>query len=151
MRFFTLVFIGLLGVSTALKAQELGSEFAPVAGADTTLAEHKWVARPLVVMAESPNDPNFKRQVEMIEADWPEFAARDVVLILDTDPAAESDVRQTIRPRGFMMVLIAKDGSIAQRKPSPWTAREILRAIDKMPLRKDEVRERRDISPLAPQ
>jgi len=42
-----------------------------------------------------------------------------------------------------MLVLMDKDGQIAQRKPFPWTVREISRAIDKMPLRQEELRTRR--------
>jgi hypothetical protein len=38
-------------------------------------------------------------------------------------------------------VLIGKDGRVAQRKPSPWDVREIERAIDKMPLRQQEIRD----------
>ena len=33
---------------------------------------------------------------------------RDVVVIADTDPAARSAIRTKLRPRGFMLVLIAK-------------------------------------------
>jgi len=33
-----------------------------------------------------------------------------------------------------------KDGSVALRKPSPWSVREISRAIDKMPSRREEMR-----------
>jgi hypothetical protein len=42
-----------------------------------------------------------------------------------------------------MFVLIGKDGQIKQRKPRPWNVREISRTIDKMPMRQQEIEERR--------
>jgi hypothetical protein len=38
---------------------------------------------------------------------------------------------------------MVKDGTIYLRKPSPWDVREIGRTIDKLPMRQDEIRERR--------
>jgi len=115
----------------------------PVAADGLTLAQFKWVARPIVVFADSPFDPAFVRQMELLEARANELAERDVVVIYDTDPDARSDIRTDLRPRGFSLVLISKDGQIAQRKPFPWDVREIGRAIDKMPIRKQELREAR--------
>ena len=42
-----------------------------------------------------------------------------------------------------MLVIIGKDGSVKQRKPLPWNVRELSRSIDKMPLRQQEMRDRR--------
>ncbi|SHI38632.1 DUF4174 domain-containing protein [Wenxinia saemankumensis] len=109
--------------------------------ADVTLADFLYIARPVIVFADSPNDPRFAEQVAMLEADLGQLVVRDVVVILDSDPSAESDARAQLRPRGFGIVLISKDGRIAQRKPDPFTVREIGRAIDKMPLRQQEIRE----------
>lgn len=52
-------------------------------------------------------------------------------------------MRQRLRPRGFMLVLIGKDGGVKLRKPVPWDVREISRSIDKFPLRQQEIRDRR--------
>ena len=66
-----------------------------------------------------------------------------MIVIVDTDPAEMTAIRTELRPRGFMLALVAKDGSVIFRKPTPWDVREISRAIDKQPLRKQElVRER---------
>lgn len=149
MRIFTFLFIGVavLGTSIApISAQEVPA-FAPVEAMDTTLEDQKWVARPILIFAERPEDPQLLRQLDMLKSDWPALFERDVVVILDTDPKSESDARSTIRPHGFMMVLMAKDGTIAQRKPRPWSARELIRAIDKMPLRLEEEKERRPLNP----
>ncbi len=102
-----------------------------------------WVARPVVVFADSPNDPRFRQQIDLLANLPDDLAERDVIIVTDTDPSAQSDLRTRLRPRGFMMVLIGKDGQIELRKPQPWDVREISRSIDKMPLRQQEIEDRR--------
>lgn len=103
------------------------------------LAEYLWVARPLVIFAPSPADPRLVQQLEFIEARKPELEARDVVILIDSDPAARSALRTKLRPFDFQLVLVAKDGKVMLRKPRPWDVRELMRAIDKIPLRKQEI------------
>lgn len=105
------------------------------------LDEFLWIKRPLVVFADSPADPQYVRQMEYITARLADLDERDVVVLTDTDPAARSDLRKELRPRGFMLVLIGKDGAIYLRKPLPWDVREITRVIDKLPVRQQEMRE----------
>ena len=111
--------------------------------ADHTLAEYLWLARLVVVFADSPNDPRFVQQMEYIAERPDDLFARDVIILTDTDPAAGSAIREDLRPRGFAMVLIGKDGAIYLRKPTPWNVRELTRSIDKMPIRQQELREMR--------
>jgi hypothetical protein len=108
---------------------------------DINLSDFLWVSRLVVVLADSPNDPRFIKQMDFLAARPAELEARDVVVITDTDPEARSSVRQDLRPRGFMLVLIGKDGKPYLRKPAPWDVREITRSIDKMPLRRQEIRD----------
>ena len=90
-----------------------------VNAADVTLTEFQWTARPLVVFADSPVDPRFGEQIELLH-DLPEdLVERGVVVITDTDPAAQGAIRTELRPRGFMLALLAKDGSVVFRKPLP--------------------------------
>jgi hypothetical protein len=110
---------------------------------DVDLTELQWIARPLVIFADTPNDPRFRQQIELLERDLDELALRDVIIITDTDPAARTSVRLQLRPRGYMMALVDKDGRVALRKPDPWSIREISRSIDKMPLRQQEIEDRR--------
>ncbi|WP_037294010.1 DUF4174 domain-containing protein [Roseobacter sp. CCS2] len=112
-------------------------------GAEITLDDLNWVARPLVVFADTPNDPRFQQQMDLLLADVERLAERDVILITDTDRATMSDLRIELRPRGFMMALVSKDGRVALRKPSPYSVRELSRSIDKMPLRQQEISDRR--------
>jgi len=68
-----------------------------------------------------------------------ELINRDVVIITDTDRSDRSDIRTKLRPRGFQLTLIGKDGGVKLRKPFPWDVRELSRQIDKMPIRKQEI------------
>lgn len=98
-----------------------------------------WTARPLIVFADTGDDPAFTQQMRSIRERPGSLVERDVVVITDTDPAANSVWRRDLRPRGFSLVLMDKDGQVKQRKPSPWDVREITRAIDKFPLRRQEI------------
>ncbi len=113
---------------------------------DLNLEDFVWVARPVVVFANSAADPAFQRQIELLTERFEQLSERDVVLIVDTDPAGESPLRQKLRPRGFMLVLIGKDGGVKLRKPFPWDVRELTRVIDKSPIRQQEVRDRRNLN-----
>lgn len=116
---------------------------APMALAQSAdpLAEYVWLSRPLVIFADSPDDPRFTRQIEMLDSDPDALSERQIVVLLDTDPAANGPLRQKMHPHGFMLVVIDKDGSILFRKPTPWSIRELTRAIDKSPIRMDEIDE----------
>ncbi len=114
------------------------------ASTDVELADFIWVARPVVVFADSPADPAFQRQVDLLLARADDLVRRDVVVITDTDPASMSDIRRTLRPRGFMLAVLGKDGGVKLRKPLPWDVRELGRAIDKMPIRLQELRDERN-------
>lgn len=116
--------------------------FAPVPAAQVVMADLLFVKRPVIIFADTPNDPNFTRQMELIARDTQSLADRDVVVITDTDPAAKTELRQKLRPRGFGLVLMDKDWKPGIRKPLPWDVREITHAIDKFPLRRQEVTER---------
>jgi len=111
---------------------------------EVDLVDFKWIARPLVVFADSPSDPAFRRQMELLEARIGELVERDVVIVTDTDPEGRSSVRTKLRPRGFMLTLIGKDGGVKLRKPFPWDVRELSRQIDKMPIRRQELQDARD-------
>jgi len=111
--------------------------------ANVTLDDFMWTNRPVVVFADSPADPRFAEQLQLLTSRPFDLIERDVVVITDTDPDAETPIRERLRPRGFQVTLIGKDGEVELRKPSPWSSRELSRSIDKMPLRQQEVREQK--------
>ncbi len=111
------------------------------AASEIDLEEFLWIARPIVVFAQTPADPAFIEQLGLLAARPETLADRDVLLVTDTDPKNPSDIRLKLRPRGFMLVLLDKDGAVNLRKPMPWSTREISRSIDKMPIRQQEISE----------
>ncbi|MEL6521406.1 MAG: DUF4174 domain-containing protein [Pseudomonadota bacterium] len=113
-----------------------------VNAADVDLVEFQWTNRPIVVFADTPRDPAFVQQMQLLQNRSSELIDRDVVVITDTERSEPSDLRKKLRPRGFMLVLIGKDGGVKLRKPFPWDVREISRTIDKMPMRRQEIRDR---------
>ncbi|MBS1303143.1 DUF4174 domain-containing protein [Loktanella sp. SALINAS62] len=115
----------------------------PLSADSIDVTDFQWIARTVAVFADSPNDPAFIEQMTLLEARSDELAERDVVVIYDTDPDARSPLRLKLRPRGFMLALVGKDGQIVLRKPSPWDVRELSRSIDKMPMRQTEIDDRR--------
>lgn len=118
------------------------ADLAPQVAASVVMADQLYLRRPVVVFADSPDDPNFIRQMDLLALAYPLLAERDVIVITDTDPAANSEWRLKLRPRGFSLVLMDKDLKPVIRKPLPWDVREITHAIDKLPLRRQEMLER---------
>lgn len=108
-----------------------------------SLDELLWQARPLVVFADSANDPRFRQQIAELEEGAAGLEDRRVVILTDTDPAARGPLRQKLRPRDFGIVLIDTDGTVVQRRPSVTTAREIMNLIDRLPSRRQETGSRR--------
>ena len=133
--------LAVAGDMTALERWE-ADRTTVFEASEVSLDEFRWVARPVVVFAETDRNPEFQRQVELLQADLDSLAERDVVIITDATPDPMSDIRRELRPRGFMLVLMGKDGVVELRKPSAWSVRELSRSIDKMPLRQQEIRER---------
>ena len=103
-RVITVVFAALFATSTAsqtipeIPPPEL---FAPADMAD--LSEFLWKKRPVLVFANSEDDPAFRVQMELLREQPQDLLERDVVVLTDTDPAARSALRLKMRPRGFML------------------------------------------------
>ncbi|WGW02249.1 DUF4174 domain-containing protein [Tropicibacter oceani] len=141
---FSALFLTVAAAPQAIAAEDVLPDPPIIEASQTSLADWMWLKRPVVVFADSPADPRYVEQMQLILERIDALVLRDVVVITDTDPAAGSEIRKALRPRGFMLVVLAKDGSVVIRKPAPWDVREISRSIDKLPLRQQEVKDRRD-------
>jgi Domain of unknown function (DUF4174) len=106
---------------------------------EINLADLAYIARPVVVFADSANDPRFAEQLALLQSQTQALALRNVIIVTDSDPAARTPLRELLRPHGFSLVLIDTDGRVALRKPEPWDVRELTRIIDKMPSRLREI------------
>jgi hypothetical protein len=107
---------------------------------DIDLEEMVWVARPLIIFADSPLDPSFRQQMALLKEGLDMILERDVMVVVDTNPKLKTALRKNLRPKGFVWVLIGKDGSVKLRKPFAWSMRELSRVIDKMPMRQQEIK-----------
>ncbi len=100
--------------------------------ATLTLEDFQWVARPIVIFADTPADPRVAEQLQLL-ADRPEpLLERDVVIIVDTDPSAQlGDPHRAATAR-----LFARGAAKGRRgrvpPPRPRDVREIMRGIDKL-------------------
>ncbi|MCG6559193.1 DUF4174 domain-containing protein [Ruegeria sp. 1NDH52C] len=142
--FVFLAFLPLAGWAADAMQPEAEALIRPAGESD--LSEFLWIKRPIVVFADTDADPRFQQQIEMLRAGADMLTERDVVVLTDTDPSSRSPARQKLRPRGFALVVIDKDGGVKLRKPTPWSVRELTRTIDKMPTREQEIRDRRGLN-----
>lgn len=140
-RLATVIALSAAPLTASAQDDALNAANRPLLTQADTLDAFMWVARPVIVFADSTNDPRFIEQINLLDARKEALFERDVVIIADTDPQNPSELRRQLRPRGFSLVLIGKDGQIELRKPAPWDVRELTRAIDKMPLRMQEIRD----------
>ena len=139
---FALVFLAFAAAPAAAQDTLPGSDIPSIVEAsEIDPDELLWRKRALVVFADTPADPRYVEQMGYLEDRIEALEARDVVIVTDTDPAARSEFRKKLRPRGFALVLIGKDGELYLRKPVPWAVREITRSIDKLPMRQQELRD----------
>ena len=98
---------------------------------NTDIKDLIWEKRPVLVFSNSHLDPNLKQQIKMFGSDPDTLSNRDVKVFVDDKPEPNSNLRKRFRPKGFLIILIGKDGQIKLRKNSPWSARELTRIIDK--------------------
>lgn len=135
-----IVLAGLVLAPLTATAQDGTDPLMPREAAGISLDEFQWLARPIIVFADTPADPRFIEQMELLTQRPDALLERDVVIIVDTDPSARTEVRTALRPRGFSIVILSKDGSVGMRRPAPRDVREIVRAIDNFQLRQEELR-----------
>ena len=113
--------------------------------------------RPLVVFAANAQDPRAVQQLATAQRDADGFAEREITLVVVyEDGAAFAGARQlsvkdsaALRDRfarnrkgatdGFTALLIGKDGQVKLRRPSVVTAAQLMRLIDRMPMRQQEM------------
>lgn len=120
-----------------------GAAQAADAGSEDPLAEYLWTARPLVIFANNERDPRLLRQLRDIESRQQDLEDRDVVVIVDTTPGPsrfdDTPLRMKFRPHDFNVILVGKDGEVKKRSPSPVSGAQLVRLIDRLPLRQEEL------------
>ena len=83
--FLAVLALALPALSLSARADE--APFAPVPADQVVEADLLFLRRPVIVFADSPHDPAFIRQMDLLARAYDALAARDGILITDTDPA----------------------------------------------------------------
>lgn len=132
----------------------------PIAVQATTgivsLASLRDRARPLLIFARKPNDPQLQIQLRRLHDNAAAVSDRDIVVIaipfespaptpaMLTDSDAQAARRRfNIAPADFAVILIGKDGGEKLRSTKPLTMDKLRDTIDAMPMRQQEMRSRK--------
>jgi hypothetical protein len=117
-----------------------------------SLVDH---ARPLLIFAATPNDPQLVIQLRRLQANASAVADRDIAVIaipwnspsptaatLTDADALAARRRFHIAPADFAVILLGKDGGEKLRSSKPLSLDTLRNTIDAMPMRQDELRSR---------
>jgi len=137
-----LFFLGL-GLLAAVTAAAAG----PPSLAETIRAS-RWRQRVLLVAAPTASQAAFQTQHELLAPAARQLQERDM-LVLDVlhDHLSPADRQYLQRDlglhlAGFEVVLIGKDGGVKQRSTQPLAPEALFGTVDKMPMRRQEMRQR---------
>jgi len=118
-----------------------------------TLAGLRDRARPLLIFAPRPDDPQLEIQLRRLQAGAAALAEREVVTValpyrapattaamLGDAEAEAARQRFGVTPGDFLVVLLGKDGEEKLRSSHPLSLERLERTIDAMPMRQEEMR-----------
>lgn len=133
----------------ALAAYPLLAAAAPPSLAEVLRASH-WQQRVLLIGAPTAAQADFQHQKALLAADPKGLAERDfkvVEVLYDQLSPADRQcwTQQLSQPlTGFRIVLIGKDGGVKRTETQPLTPASLFGTVDKMPMRRQEMRRKKD-------
>jgi Domain of unknown function (DUF4174) len=121
-----------------------------------SLSDYQWQHRVVLIFAPSERSPDYQHQMEQWNrSDGIQERELKLVEVLGTDegsqvdgqrisPASAKHLRQQfgITEGDFAVILVGKDGTEKQRSLTPVEPSVVFRAIDAMPMRQQEMRDR---------
>ncbi|TPG62277.1 DUF4174 domain-containing protein [Hymenobacter nivis] len=142
MKYFCFLMAALLGPLPWAAAQTPTA--APL---QQTLRAGRDRHRFLLIGAPSADNPDFKRQQALLAPAAAELQARDmqaVSVLYDQLSPADRQLAQRLglRPPAFGVVLVGKDGGAKRSSATPLTPDDLFGTVDKMPMRRQEMRQR---------
>lgn len=119
---------------------------------------HRGEHRLFLIFTPSPKDGGFVRQGYLLSGSEGGFAERDLLrgdlfedgtgsfggTTISTRAATEARERFGVEPGTFAALLVGKDGTVKHRSAEPVAPGVIFALIDAMPMRRREMRGRRD-------
>ena len=121
------------------------------------LSSQKWKNRVLLVFAPSVDNPIYQQQMQLLQKHNSGFADRDLVLVqvlatnesyanrqlIDESSAAKLRDSFGVDKENFRVILVGKYGGVKRSDATPVQATAIFEEIDAMPMRQQEMQERR--------
>ncbi len=100
--------------------------------------------RLLLVFAPSKTDPRWQAQNTLLARSATDFKERDLLrfdyLEHGGDKGAALRTHYGVKPGQFRVLLIGKDGHVASGGLTPFSLHELTEQIDRMPMRREEMR-----------
>ncbi|WP_216689518.1 DUF4174 domain-containing protein [Hymenobacter siberiensis] len=115
---------------------------------EQTLREYRWKKRVLLLAAPTAEQADFKAQKALLAAEKAGMAARDFVVLevfynqLSTTDQQFLTKKTGVSPPAFAAVLIGKDGGVKERSSHPIQTAILFGTVDKMPMRREEMRQK---------
>ena len=114
--------------------------------AQNDLSQYRSKNRVLLIFAPGKTDLRWQKQNALLGNSAEAFRDRDLVRVddLETDGSRGKELRSRygIKPGQFRILLIGKDGHVASGGPTPIASSELTEQIDRMPMRREEMRRR---------
>jgi hypothetical protein len=121
------------------------------------LSQYQWKNRLFLIFASQEGEPAYKTLKAETEAQAEGVRERDLLVgeVLEKGPSYFAGVpiepqtaedlhrRFSVRQGRFTVLLIGKDGEVKMRRESPTGLTEIFALIDAMPMRRQEMQERK--------
>lgn len=110
------------------------------------LEEYRWKKRILVILSEDPD--KVKAQKELLDKLIPDLRERKLVLLgfgVDKEPYSSHDITQLstkYKDKQGAVLLFGLDGQLKSSWALPGDPEKIFKVIDKMPMRRRELREK---------
>ena len=113
-------------------------------GAQGDLSRYQGKNRLLLVFAPSASDPRWARQNLLLRRSGVQFADRDLLRfdIFEQGQSRSLRARYRIKAGRFRVLLVGKDGHVAFLGTTPAALGDLTGRIDRMPMRRDEMRRR---------
>lgn len=119
------------------------------------LKDYRWKHRLILLFAASKQTSNYKEQLKLIESQTGGLQERDLLVFsffadnsgeLNNTPLLKKDVEEirekySVKASEQLLILIGKDGGEKLRNSLPTKMNEIYGLIDRMPMRRQEMRE----------
>ena len=131
---------------------------ASVQMSEFNLISHQWKNRILLVFTPSAQNVNYQRQVQLFQQQQQGLNERDLLLVtvlekgtsysnqqpIDIASAAKLRQKFNINDNDFRVILVGKDGGAKRQDSNVVTVEAIFSEIDAMPMRQQEMRQKRE-------